>query len=50
MTDYKTKENIWMILDMRESEYKGLLPMSERICERIEGKFVDFLEQKKPQN
>ena len=46
LTDYKTKENIWMILDMRESEYKGLLPMSERICERIEGKFVDFLKQK----
>lgn len=49
LTDYKTKENIWMILDMRESEYKGLLPMSERICERIEDKFADFLKQKKPQ-
>lgn len=44
LTDYQTKENIWMILDMRESEYKGLLPMSERICKRIEDKFVDFLE------
>ena len=50
LTDYKTKENIWMILDMRESEYKGLLPMSERICERIEDKFIDFLKQKEPQN
>ena len=46
LTDYKTKKNNWMILNMRESEYKGLLPMSERICERIEGKFVDFLKQK----
>ena len=45
LKDAKTNENIFMVLDVRDSEYKGILPMTNRILERIGDRIADFLKK-----
>lgn len=46
LRDAKTDENILMILDIRESDYKGLLPMTGRIFERMGDRLGKILNNK----
>lgn len=45
LKDAKTNENIFMVLDVRDSEYKGILPMTNRILERIGDRIAEFLKK-----
>ena len=45
LKDVKTNENIFMVLDVRDSDYKGILPMTNRILERTGDRIAEFLKK-----